>query len=55
MAREHALSVTSTLAKCSGLTVNRKICAYLRKAVTIKVGGEPTSKIIEQPGPIAIK
>lgn len=26
---------------------------YLRKAVTIKVGGELTSKIIEQPGPIA--
>jgi hypothetical protein len=26
---------------------------YLRKAVTVKVGGELTSKIIEQPGPIA--
>ncbi|MFX0194889.1 MAG: hypothetical protein ACFFCW_02110 [Candidatus Hodarchaeota archaeon] len=26
---------------------------YLRKAVTIKVGGQLTSKIIEQPGPIA--
>lgn len=26
---------------------------YLRKVVTVKVGGELTSKIIEQPGPIA--
>lgn len=26
---------------------------YLRKAVTVKVGGQLTSKIIEQPGPIA--